>query len=161
MSPLAKSIMVIVVTLAIGIAVGALLDASLARGRIEQVREFRGGSNLLDPLERIIEPTDEEQRERIRAVLMRASARNADVFERTRVEMEAAMDSLRAELEPLLTEEQKARLDRFSPSGGRMRPGRGPGRRPFPRGPDGAGGRSPGDLPPFERGPGRRGPTNR
>jgi len=160
MSPLAKSVMVIVATFAIGIAVGALLDASLARGRIEQVREFRGGLNLLAPLERIIEPTDEEQRQAIRTVLERATARNAHVYERTRIGMMAAMDSLRAELEPLLTEEQRARLDRFSPSGGRMRRGPGPGRRPFPRGPDGARGRSPGELPPFER-PGRRSPRNR
>ena len=152
MSSVAKAVLVVLSTFAIGVVVGALLDAALARDRVEQVRQFRGGRNLAGPLERVIEPTDEAQREAIREVLERAAERHEAIFERTFEEMWATMDSVRAELDPLLTDEQRARLDRFGPGRDldRFGPGRdwvpGDGRPGFRRRP-GAGGGPPGFRP--------------
>jgi hypothetical protein len=138
-----KGTLILVATFAIGIVVGALLEATLARDRIERLRGFRGARQFAPRIEQILQPRDEEQARAIREVLDRAAERNAEIFRRARDDMQSLIDSLRAELEPLLDEQQLQRLDRLGrgpkeqPFEGEP-PRRRPGGRPLPR-----------DQPPF------------
>ena len=62
-------------------------------------------------LERVIEPTDEAQRERIRAILEEAGTRMSELRREHFTELKTVIDSTRARLDSLLTPEQKARLE--------------------------------------------------
>jgi hypothetical protein len=134
-----KSFFIIVATLVIGILIGVFLAGPVLHRRVERRHIDRGPELFTQMMERVIQPTA-EQREAVRAVLKEHSARLEELHEDFRTEMVTTIDSLKADLDPILTDEQKARLDerhhrleRFMEKG----PGHGekgkpgpPGRRP-------------------------------
>ena len=138
-----KSALLIVATLVIGMVLGSLVTGAIANRRLDSLAEARGrmSSFFVDA----IEPESEEQAEAIRSVLDGAAPRFKEIFEATRGEMKRLSDSVMVELDPILTDEQKERLEK------RMRFG--PGRPPFGR--EGRPGFR--DGPPGPR-PGMRGP---
>ena len=125
-----KSALMLVTTLFIGILLGSLLTGALQSRRMENVMQLRSARGLSFLLEDVIRPESEEQRAAIRAVLEDAGPRLAEEMNSSRRRMQALMDSVRAELDPLLTDEQKARLDE------RARVERRPFGAPGPRGPE-------------------------
>jgi hypothetical protein len=105
-----KTMIILVFTLLIGIILGALLDRTIMRIRFQkrfhEVRRARGITRLLEDL---IRP-DESQYEAVKGILEKYSKRLHDQREKSFQEMDVVMDSLRAELDQILTDEQKARL---------------------------------------------------
>lgn len=105
-----KSSLIIIFTLTIGLFLGVLIDRTIMRGQFEKrVGKMRSPEGFIHMMERIIEP-DESQREDIRKILDKYSNRFHEIASNSHTKMAAVMDSLRIELEPVLTGEQKARL---------------------------------------------------
>ena len=105
-----KSTFIIVSTLVIGILIGVFLAGPAMHHRMMPRIEEGGPDRFALMLERIIRPTP-EQEEAVGAVLAMHSARLDGMRSGFRDEMVVLMDSLRADLDPILTDEQKARLD--------------------------------------------------
>jgi hypothetical protein len=130
------------VTLVIGIALGAMLNRAFLRHRIQRAFADRNPVGMVSFIERHIQPT-EDQREQIREILEKHRQKSVEMREKFMMEMQAEFESLEAELDPILTPEQKNRLKR------RLRgPWRDRGRFPDRRGPRM---KPPGEKPPKEQ----------
>jgi hypothetical protein len=132
-----KSTLILFATLALGMVLGSLITGAAVNRRLERLAETRTARGMIFFFERAIQPESDAQREAIRTVLEDAAPAFTEVMRESRERMARLTDSLRAELEPLLTDAQKARLD----EGMRMRRG-GP---PFGPGADRP--PPPGDVP--------------
>jgi hypothetical protein len=145
-----KSALLLLAVLVLGMAIGILLSGVMHNRRMDRIARLRTGPGIAGLVERAVEPESEEQRARIRAVMDEAAPRFAEVFKRTREEMESLSDSVMSELETILSADQMEALRRHMdmrmrrdarPSGDR-RGREGASRRP------GAGGPPPGRPPP-------------
>jgi len=124
-----KIALIIIVTLVIGIVLGAMLNRAFMRFRIQRVFADRNPVGMISFIEKDIRPTP-DQREKIREVLEKHRKKSLDLREKFMMEMQAEFESLEAELDPILIPEQKNRLKR------RFRgPWRDPRRFPDPRRP--------------------------
>ena len=124
-----KIALIIIVTLVIGIVLGAMLNRAFMRFRIQRAFADRNPMGMISFIEKDIRPTP-DQREKIREVLEKHRKKSLDLREKFMMEMQAEFESLEAELDPILTPEQKNRLKR------RFRgPWRDPRRFPDPRRP--------------------------
>ena len=126
----AKIALIIIVTLIIGVAMGGLLDRALVRRKIRKTFAVRQPDRFVHFMERIIQP-EPEQKEQIRAVLQKHASRMEEMRGKFFFDMEAERESLIKDLDPLLTPEQKERLEQGPPGffpDRRPRPDR---RRPF------------------------------
>ncbi len=103
----------------IGIVLGGVISGAIVNRRLQHLTELRRPGGFAFFLEHAIQPEDEEQAEAIHDVLERIGPRFHEILERSHREMEALRDSVRAELDPILTAEQKERLETRT----RMRPG--------------------------------------
>ena len=134
-----KTILIILITLIIGMIIGALVTGAFARHRVRRFMSMREPGHLSARIERIIGP-DESQREAVREILRKHSEQFLEIHSEFEGEMLALRDSLKKDLEPILTDEQKARLERgprhpgpFGDKGRRPGPHHGgKGRRPGP-----------------------------
>jgi hypothetical protein len=132
-----KTSIILIVTLLIGMVLGALLGGAFLRSRVKhRVERMRTPQGLAERMEKIIQP-DDTNREAVREVLRKHAARFSEYHEG----FAALADSLHKDLDPILTDEQKQRMEwlmeplhRRPP---RMhRPGMGrPGRRPHEKPP--------------------------
>jgi len=106
----AKTTIILLFTLLIGILLGVFLDRTIMRFRFQkrfnEVRQPRGITRML---ENLIRP-DESQYKAVRDILEKYSKRLHEHREKSFREMDAVMDSMRTELDQILTDEQKARL---------------------------------------------------
>jgi hypothetical protein len=126
MSTRGRAIGIIIGTLLIGVAIGALVVGPLvARRHFKRIADWRTPKGFAARIEEIIEP-DESQVEALRSVLSKHGVALEDVMSQHRAEVRGLVDSLHADLDTILTEEQKERLEK------RMRHHRPPG---FPHGP--------------------------
>ena len=135
----------LVVTLCLGIAIGLLGAGALQDRRSARVNDLRRPGSFIEHVQRVIRPTSDSQWNAIRPVVEAAAERNATTRRAHDSAMRAAVEAMKAELQPLLNDEQRERLSRFVP-----------GRPPGPGGPGGRRGRGrdggpPG--PPDDRGP--------
>jgi len=130
-----KSTFIIVATLVIGVLIGVFLAGPVLHHRMRPHVADRGPESFTPMLERIIQPSPDQQ-EAVRAVLDKHSARLEGLHEDFRAAMVATMDSLRKDLEPILTDEQKARLDERREHFRHFTEGRPGPRGRFPRPPD-------------------------
>lgn len=105
-----KTTLILLLTLLIGILLGVFLDRTMMRyhlqKRFSEVRQVRGINRILESL---IRP-DESQYEAVRNILEKYSKKLHDQREKSFQQMESIMDSLRTELDHVLTDEQKMRL---------------------------------------------------
>jgi hypothetical protein len=128
-----KVALIIIVTLIIGIMLGAALNRAFVRHRIQRAFADRNPRGMVSFIERNIRPTP-DQREKIREILEKHRKKTADMREKFMMDMQAEFESLEAELDPILTPEQKNRLKRrlLSPwrDRGRFQDRRGPKRKP-------------------------------
>ena len=122
-----KSVLMLFSTLLIGVLLGSLTTGAVNNRRMHNLAEMRSARGLAYYLEDVVQPVSEEQREAIHAVLEEAAPKFAETMMESRERMRELTDSVRAELDPLLTEEQRQRLEE------RMRIGRGG----MPHGPPG------------------------
>jgi hypothetical protein len=159
-----KIIIHLVVVLIIGIVIGALLNRALVQKRIRDMVTMRNVGLRVPRPERVLEPADAEQEAKIQAVLDKHAQRLSEIHQRFDSEIDAAFKSLKDEIDPILTPEQKKAFEK-------MIPGPPPPFAPqsFPGGPPRTPGESPGppggppDRPGQPQGPpsGPEGPRGR
>ncbi len=135
--------LLLLATLVVGIALGALgagaLRPRLERGPPPPPREAgpRGSGGFAEHMMGVIEPTDSGQAAAVRVVVERTAARNRRIIQDLNGSLKASVDSMRAELAPMLTVDQRQRLDRAVRQLPAVRGPGGPGRGPGSRGRDG------------------------
>lgn len=105
-----KTTLILLFTLLIGILLGLFLDRTVMRFRFQrrftEVRQPRGITRML---ENLIRP-DESQYQGVKDILEKYSKKLHDQREKSFQQMDVIMDSLRTELDRILTDEQKVRL---------------------------------------------------
>ena len=104
-----KGALILFSTLLIGVLIGTLLSGWFVRDRLRPIPHPR---HFVRSTERLIAPQDEEQRQAVRAVLRRYAAALRALDTKHREALKEQLDATRAELAPLLSEEQLRRLDR-------------------------------------------------
>jgi hypothetical protein len=132
MSVKAKITTIIVLTLFIGVAIGAMLNRALLHRRIARTLAWGNPAAMTANLERLLSPTDEQSKE-IRRILDEHGAVLLKIRKDSMQETMEVMQSLEAALDPILTPEQKRSLSRrdFGPRAfGKPGQGLPPGRRP-------------------------------
>lgn len=106
-----RSSLILLATLLLGIAIGALGAGALAQRRSEHVRELRLRGMFVEHMERIIQPRDEAQREAIRPIIEETGRRNRAILDSTHGQLQTEMDRMREQLAPHLDEAQRARVE--------------------------------------------------
>lgn len=111
MNTKAKIALIIILTLVIGILLGATLNRTFMRHRIQKAFAHRNPMGMVSIMEEKIRPNP-EQRKQIREILERHRIKSQEIRDRFMEEMQTEFESLEAELDPILTSEQKDRLMR-------------------------------------------------
>jgi len=111
-----KTTFIIIVTLVIGIAIGAMLNRALLQNHIKRTFSYRNPDRLPIFYERILDP-NVEQTQKIRSVLKKHALTVSKIRYNYQEEMLAANESFKTKLYPLLTPAQKSRLNKgpFNP----------------------------------------------
>jgi hypothetical protein len=110
-----KITLYLVITLIIGIVIGAMLNRALVQKRIKNIFKTEIGSLLIRDAERVLAPMSPAQKELIRQILDKHAEKLSEIHERFGNEIQAAFKSLREEIDPLLTAEQKKQLEGMFP----------------------------------------------
>ena len=130
-----KSAILLLATLIVGVLIGFLASSVLVNQRLAKITEMRERGGLNRVMLGVIQPVDEAQAEQIRAILEPAVEEFIQMSRETAQRRRAVMDSVKKDLEAVLTPEQQERLDMWTSRGmlppGFDRPRRGPNRRPF------------------------------
>lgn len=110
MTPRTKSILTIAGTLLLGMVLGGLLTGAFIGKRARTiVGAFLNEDRFVNVAEQFIEPSP-QQKDRLHAVLKQYGAKIARHTRNTQREQILLLDSLRHDIMPLLTSEQKERL---------------------------------------------------
>ncbi len=105
-----KTSFILIGTLLIGVAIGALGSALLREERARKFELMRPENRFLNFMKGVIRPAP-EQSQQLDEVLGNYSKRISNIHEKHQEEILAVYDSLRTDLNALLTEEQRARLE--------------------------------------------------
>ena len=125
-----KTALIIIMTLVIGIFIGALLNRVLLQHRIRKAFMMQTPGFITALYEGVIEP-ESEQGKLIREILKKHARRMSEIRKNFRKDLQSEFESLRKELDPLLTTEQKRRLRNRLPRPWRRLRRFPPHRRPF------------------------------
>jgi len=106
-----KTAFIIITTLIIGIAIGAMLNRALLQHHIKKTFSSRNPERLPAFYERILDP-NVEQTQKIRSILKKHALTVSKIRDNYQEEMLAANESFKTKLDPLLTPAQKSRLNR-------------------------------------------------
>ena len=109
-----KSSLIIIVTLIIGMVLGVILTRFFFRppNMFDKMSALRSPEGFVERFEKIIDPSD-SQKEKIRYILQLHFERIHSQSQQFRNHFIELSDSLRADLDPILNEEQKERLDKM------------------------------------------------
>ena len=121
----AKTSLILLATLLLGIAIGALGAGAISHHRGEHLRELRHPGGFVQYMEQIIEPRDEAQRAAIRPILEDTDRLHWTIMDSTHGRLESELERVRGRLAPHLDEAQRQRLDAELEAFGH-----GPGHRP-------------------------------
>ena len=105
----------IALTFLVGIAIGVLLNRALLQKKINDMLIMRASGRIVPRLEEIVKPGNPEQWKSIREILDKHESKMAGIHLRFREEIEAAFKSLKTDLDPLLTAEQRSLLEDMLP----------------------------------------------
>ena len=105
-----KTLIILLSTLVIGVAVGALASGALRDRREHEIHRMPPHHRFLRSMHEIIQPT-EGQADALDNILDRRSKQLSELNERHQSEVFAIMDSMRTELASVLTDEQRTRLE--------------------------------------------------
>jgi hypothetical protein len=144
-----KSMALLAVTLIVGFSLGLFADATLVRGRRDRIDGLRRPPGFVAHLESVIAPHSSAQADSIRPILEKGVQRNQEIVRSTRDRLKAALDSMQAQLAPMLDADQRSRLAREIEHMPDQFRGRGRGGGPPSRG-SGRGGPPPDGRPPFD-----------
>jgi hypothetical protein len=143
----AKAAVMLLVTLLVGVALGALGAGALSRQRSELVRGMRRPPGFVAHMEDVIGPRDSAQRAQLEPILRATAIRNDSILRGTNEQLRSALEAMERQLAPLLDASQRSRLE----GAARLAPPIGPGGGPRGQGPPPDGRR--GGPPPDGRGP--------
>ncbi len=118
-----KSIAIIIGTLLVGVIIGSLATGAVFSQRVAELQALRNGNGMIPFLERIIEPTDEAQRKKIREVLEKSANQQMEIRRSIMLEHREIFEEMREELGQILTAEQKEDLQRWMERDRRQRRG--------------------------------------
>ncbi len=139
MSNSVRAWLLLVGTLCLGIALGVLGSGAMQDRRMARVNDIRRPGGFVAHVQRVIAPTSDEQWARIRPLVEAADHANGERRRSHDAAMRTALDTLKAQLDPLLDEAQRERLARFAPNRRGQPPFGGRGARGGRRGgPDGS-----------------------
>lgn len=137
MSPAAKSALLLLATLLTGAVLGVLGAGALERRQRDRIEAIGRPRGFAEHMEQVIAPKDSAQRARIRPIIQATIQRNERIVRSANDLLHASIDSMRAELDPLLDPDQRDRLaevTRRLPPIGLPRPGGPPPGGPPPEG---------------------------
>ncbi len=109
-----KITFLIIMTLIIGIVIGAMINRAVSQNRIKRILERRNPPIFISFYERIIEP-NADQHDSIRKILDKYAQSFSEIRTDFQEQLHSSFESMKAELDPLLTPEQKERLERGFP----------------------------------------------
>ena len=132
-SPRTKSVLILIATLVLGALLGAVLTGWWVQNRVDRLRSVRTSDGFVERVVRRVEPVSAAQRDSIAEIAQYRARQLSDLRQSHRRHTRAILDSLRQDLQPVLTEEQAERLERQMPRHGR--PGDRPRGRRGPRQP--------------------------
>lgn len=115
-----KTAAILLATLIIGMVCGALILGAFARDRLQPSPPQMTRERFVERWVRMVRP-DQEQMRRIREVVGEHEPGFRENYMRHRREMQALVDSLHRDLEPILTEAQIERIKRNRARRGRIR----------------------------------------
>lgn len=145
-----KSALILLVTLALGALLGAFATGAAARQRSEQLARMGRPMGFVEHMRDVIRPRDQVQWDSLRPRVEATGRRNEAIRRQMHESLRAELDTMRAQLAPLLDDAQRERLADFArrppPEPGRRPPGGPPG--PPPGGPGWRPGGPPGNGPP-------------
>ncbi len=101
-----KSILLLLGMLLIGMLLGVFVHTLMVEDRIERITSLRSRAGFVRFMENMIEPTDDAQRKAIRDVLDGTAEKLNVHHAESRETVQEIMESFRASLDSLLTEEQ-------------------------------------------------------
>ena len=104
-----KSMILALITLAVGFLLGMLTSSQLRNQRLKPVRVFFAEERFKEGIYQAIQPT-EEQKANIDKILDKYSKLNSEAGDAFRKEFEARMERFRNEIDANLTPEQIVRL---------------------------------------------------
>jgi hypothetical protein len=104
-----KSIIVVLLTLAIGFILGMLTSAQIRYHRLKPVRVYFSEERFRDGFYKTIQP-DEKQKAKIDLILDKYARINSDLQNNFRKDLDASMNDFRKELDLNLTKDQITRL---------------------------------------------------
>ena len=107
----ARSSLILLITLLLGIAIGALGAGAVAQRRSEHVRELRLRGMFVDHMEQIIRPRDEAQWEAVQPIIEETGRRNYAIIDSTHGRLEVEMERMWEQLAPHLDEDQRERVE--------------------------------------------------
>ncbi len=111
-----KSALVLVVTLLVGVAIGAVGWSIVHNERLERMREMRREGGLYGVIDRYIDPESIRQEEQLRAVADRYHRQLDGIYGLARSQRNVVLDSMRTELRTLLSPtQQEAMADWLRP----------------------------------------------
>jgi hypothetical protein len=113
MNPRTKSLLILVVTLLVGGSLGALATGTAMSNRVEKLNQLRSKAGFSETIERVIIPETEDQRGDVRLLLDETAERLNALSRRHREERAAVVDSMRLELNHIISDEQRERLDQW------------------------------------------------
>ena len=109
-----KTTLLIIMIFAIGIVIGAMVNRTLTQKKINDILSRRHPGRFPTVYEKIINPTPEQSR-LIRKVLEQHAKRMSKIREDFRKEMHSEFESMKIEMDSILTPEQKKRLEKELP----------------------------------------------
>jgi Spy/CpxP family protein refolding chaperone len=107
-----KTTIIIIITLIFGIVLGAMLNRTFTHRRIRRAFDAVNPIRFTMILERAINPT-EEQKNQIREILQKHAEQVEKLRGDAMEEMQTSLQTLKKELDSVLTPEQKERLERM------------------------------------------------
>ena len=105
----AKPIIIIILTLAIGIAIGILVSARIRYQKLQPVRMFFSEQRFRDDFYNVIQP-DEKQKATIDNIFSKYGVLNTGIQNDFRKKLDSTMKEFWKEIEPVLSADQMARL---------------------------------------------------
>ena len=104
---------ILILTLIIGMVLGAVIHGSYMKNRFRKsVSRMRTPEGFVKRYEKIIEPND-SQKEDVEKILLKTYDKLQQLYRSPTNQFESIMDSLRLELQPILTAEQNEKLTQY------------------------------------------------
>jgi hypothetical protein len=106
----AKSLLVLLITLVIGVAIGFEISEIMLKNRFEEMKSFREPKGFVNIFEDIIKP-DNNQKPIVDSILVKYHKKMEAVTRSGMAQVSVMMDSMQVELKTAINEEQFHRLN--------------------------------------------------